>query len=213
MENADMKLYTYIITRDYGFAPNPFYGCCTLATCKPKIRKVAQKGDWIIGFGSTANGSILKNKILFAMKVDGRMTFDEYWNSENFQQKKPFLQGSLKQCYGDNIYHKVNGTYVQENSHHSYEDGKENLYNKKRDLSCEYILYGKTFWYWGRDAIMCDIKYRRFAPQCRNHRVFDSKKDLRVAKFIEWIQKHGECGIYGFPKEFSSTFKRYSGEK
>ena len=33
------KGYSYIITRDYGFAPNPFGGVCTLATCKPKIRK------------------------------------------------------------------------------------------------------------------------------------------------------------------------------
>lgn len=73
-----MKLYTYIITRDYGFAPNPFYGCCTLATCKPRIRKAAQKDDWIIGFGSLANDSMLKNKIIFAMRVDGKMTFDEY---------------------------------------------------------------------------------------------------------------------------------------
>ena len=34
-----MKLYSYIVARDFGFAPNPFYGFCTLATCKPKIAK------------------------------------------------------------------------------------------------------------------------------------------------------------------------------
>lgn len=45
-----MNLYSYVITRDYGFAPNPFWGICSLATCKPQIRQRALKGDWIAGF-------------------------------------------------------------------------------------------------------------------------------------------------------------------
>lgn len=44
-------LYAYSITRDFGFAPNPFHGICTLATCKPRIRKAANIGDWILGIG------------------------------------------------------------------------------------------------------------------------------------------------------------------
>lgn len=47
-----MKLYSYIVARDYGFAPNPFFGICTLATCKQKIRSAANVGDWVIGTGS-----------------------------------------------------------------------------------------------------------------------------------------------------------------
>ncbi len=34
-----MIAYEYVMTSDIGFAPNPFYGVCTLACCKPKIRK------------------------------------------------------------------------------------------------------------------------------------------------------------------------------
>ena len=34
-----MIVYEYVMTSDSGFAPNPFYGACTLACCKPKIRK------------------------------------------------------------------------------------------------------------------------------------------------------------------------------
>ena len=45
-----MNLYSYVITRDYGFAPNPFWNICTLATCKPQIREHALKGDWVAGF-------------------------------------------------------------------------------------------------------------------------------------------------------------------
>ncbi|WP_225761747.1 hypothetical protein [Acinetobacter sp. Marseille-P8610] len=34
-----MKIFSYVVSRDFGFAPNPFFNFCTLATCKPKIRK------------------------------------------------------------------------------------------------------------------------------------------------------------------------------
>lgn len=52
VREVTMNLFSYIVARDYGFAPNPFPPYCTLATCKPGIRNSAQKGDWIIGLGS-----------------------------------------------------------------------------------------------------------------------------------------------------------------
>ena len=48
LEKMSNYLYLYVVDRDFGFAPNPFHGVCTLATCKPKIRKFAKVGDWII---------------------------------------------------------------------------------------------------------------------------------------------------------------------
>ena len=38
-EKQRMIVYEYVMTSDSGFAPNPFHGACTLACCKPKIRK------------------------------------------------------------------------------------------------------------------------------------------------------------------------------
>ena len=37
-----VRLYSYVFDHDYGFAPNPFHGVCTLATCKPSIREHAE---------------------------------------------------------------------------------------------------------------------------------------------------------------------------
>ena len=37
------KGYSYIVARDFGFAPNPFNGVLTLATCKPIVRKGAEE--------------------------------------------------------------------------------------------------------------------------------------------------------------------------
>ena len=47
-----MKIHSYVIDHDLGFAPNPFYGVCTLAACKPRIRGHAKIGDYVIGTGS-----------------------------------------------------------------------------------------------------------------------------------------------------------------
>lgn len=35
----ERKLYAYKMTHDTGFAPNPYFGVCTLACCKPRIRR------------------------------------------------------------------------------------------------------------------------------------------------------------------------------
>ena len=34
-----MRLFAYKMTHDTGFAPNPFWGWMTLATCKSQIRR------------------------------------------------------------------------------------------------------------------------------------------------------------------------------
>lgn len=113
-----MYLYSYVITRDYGFAPNPFWNICSLATCKPQIRERALKGDWIAGFGG-ANTAIT-HKMVFLMQVDEICTFDEYWVDPRFFMKKPRFDGNYQQCYGDNIYHHIGSEWMQENSHHSW---------------------------------------------------------------------------------------------
>ena len=138
------KLYSYVVARDFGFAPNPFYGSCTLATCKPRIRKVAAIGDWVIGNGPKPLG--LDDKLIFAMEVTEKMSYDQYWNDKRFKSKKPFLDGSLKQTYGDNIYHKENDEWCQANSHHSYGDGSINYYNLNRDTGCDQVLISTNFY-------------------------------------------------------------------
>ena len=36
-----MKVFSYVVMSDSGFAPNPFHGTCTLACCKAQIRRSA----------------------------------------------------------------------------------------------------------------------------------------------------------------------------
>ena len=78
-----MKLYSYIVTHDTGFSPNPFWGSCTLANCKPGIRRTAEVGDWIVGLSRKVRG----NRIVFAMNVEGHCT------SETMIEKRQLKNG------------------------------------------------------------------------------------------------------------------------
>src|SRR6266404_5602789 len=110
-----VKLYSYVVARDYGFAPNPFFGVCTLATCKPEIRRTGRRDDWVVGIGSKRYG--LEGRLVYAMEVGEALTFEQYWADPQFRLKRPDLHGSLKRAFGDNIYHRPSGTkpWQQEN--------------------------------------------------------------------------------------------------
>ena len=166
------QLFMYAVTRDLGFAPNPFHGVCTLATCKPAIRSVAKKGDWIVGVA----GAVMKKdkgKCIYIMKVTEKLSFQDYWDDDRFGLKKPVRNGSLVQTLGDNIYHVVDGEWVQEDSHHSNSDGSANIDNLNRDINrTDQVLVSDFFVYFGRSAIdlpLDKVGYRKV----RGHKKID----------------------------------------
>lgn len=148
------NLYIYTVSRDLGFAPNPFHGFCTLATCKPGIRKDASQNDWVMGIGGRAlNGNHMK--CIYLMRVTEIMSFQEYWDDERFRIKRPVRNGSKVSLLGDNIYYRdKDGNWIQENSHHSNADGTINLNNLGRDTKkTENVLVSEDFYYFGTGAV------------------------------------------------------------
>lgn len=209
-----MDLYSYVIARDFGFAPNPFFKFCTLATCKPMIRNTARIGDVIIGVtNSDYAKKIGFTGIVFAMIVTEKISYDQYWNDPRFVCKKPLLNGSLKQFYGDNIYHKENGVIIQENSHHSNDDGSVNLDNYNRDTKSEYVLCSEQFWYWGRSPIKPPEEFSELLCRGRGHRrIKEGGNAALLSSFVSWLYSLGEDGIIDFPAGFNLGFVRYNGK-
>ena len=101
------SLFSYVVRYDSGFAPNPFHGLCTLATCKPGIRKHAKVGDWILGVGSNGRDIRRGDHVVYAMRITETMTTTEYWNDQRFEKKKPSLNRSWVAASGDNIYEPI----------------------------------------------------------------------------------------------------------
>lgn len=204
-----MNCFRYKLEHDYGFAPNPFHGTLSLATCKGQIRKNKhlQIGDWIIGLGSVAMGNL--NHLIFAMQLEEKITFDDYWNDLRFQCKKPNINGSLLQLYGDNVYHTDAQTakIIQEDCAHSKEDGKVNMQHYNRDVDGKFVLLSKNFYYFGDNAPLIPPEYSYIYNVARSVKYLDLMgDDIRIQEFINWIGEKYEIGIHGDPcnwKEFS----------
>ena len=195
------RLYSYIVARDYGFAPNPFYGFCTLATCKPNIRKSASVGDWVIGTGTKK-----KNRgghLVFAMRVTEMMSFDDYWTDPRFRGKRADLFSSQRKAYGDNIYHRNGFTreWDQIDSHHSYADGAQNVRNINNDTQVDKVLVSDDFVYWGGSGpplqkfCGANLCHTTQGHRCRF-------PEEAVDAFIRWIRQVGETGYCGSPLEW-----------
>ena len=101
--NGDtVRLYSYVVKSDTGFAPNPFWNYCTVACCKPKIRKNADVNDLIVGTGSKHN--VGQDKLIYAMEIIEKITFEQYSEDRKFRNKIPHF--GLIEERGDNIYYK-----------------------------------------------------------------------------------------------------------
>lgn len=192
-----MSIYAYKITRDYGFAPNPFGKYCSLACCKPNIRKKAVVGDWIIGTGAIENK--LLNHLIFLMKVTEKLTFQEYWDDKRFNYKKPVLNGSLKQIHGDNIYYNDNGKWAQIDSHHSFHEGRINEKNLKQDLRGEYVLISECFVYLGDQYIKIPSNFIEICPTSKHRDYITIKNEKLGGEFIQFILKKYNLGLNGKP--------------
>jgi hypothetical protein len=202
-----MGLYSYIVARDFGFAPNPFFGTCTLATCKPDIRRKAHVGDWILGTGSKRNG--IAGRVVYAMQVSEVLSYDQYWNDARFREKRPYLGGSWKQAYGDNIYHRdrLTGKWLQADSHHSLRDGSPNAANIFRDTRSENVLIGEVFYYFGGSGPLIPRRFRDWNGDgidiCKggpSHKCHFPQ--MLVSAFIDWIGRSRQTGYIADPAQF-----------
>lgn len=193
-----MKCYSYRIEHDYGLAPNPFHGYCTLAVCKSKIRnnRNLNVGDWIIGTGSVSLDNL--NKLIFAMRLEEKITFNDYWNDKRFINKKPVINGSLVQMYGDNFYYEKNGEWIQKDSAHSLDRGKINKDHTKRDVDGKYVLISQEFYYFGNNALSIPDACIGICSQGRGFKSPSISQKV-VNNFITWLKNTNTIGIHGDP--------------
>lgn len=208
------RVYVYVVDRDFGFAPNPYHGICTLATCKPAIRRTAKKGDWVIGVG----GSRLKatGRCIFAMQVSEKISFNDYWFNPVYNDKKPVRNGSKRMVAGDNIYLKnqEDGTWSQADSHHSNPDGTINISNLENDTQTDNVLISNRFYYFGNSApevpqaIFNSINYKNGI----GHRNYALEECMDLLQWLETNFSDSLNKVVGKPFDFDASTARYSAE-
>lgn len=192
-----MRLYSYIVKHDTGFSPNPFWGYCTLADCKPAIRRTARVGDWVVGLSPKAKG----NRIVYAMRVDEILPYHEYCRDKRFANKIPdYAKGPVVYKCGDNIYKPLpNGEFQQLRSMHSNGQA-EDPEKKAHDLGGKNVLVSRQFYYFGQKVLslpptLQDLKVgrahkNRFAPEV-------------VSAFLEFIASQ-QTGVHAAPSAWPS---------
>lgn len=202
-----MRLHSYVLDHDYGFAPNPFHGVCTLATCKPGIREHAAVGDYVVGTGCAKRGR--RGHLVYYMRVEEIVSYDAYWSDLRFTRKRPSMRGSKAQAFGDNIYHRdpATGGWRQANSLHSHRDGSPNPANVARDTKSTRVLISSDYAYWGGAGPRIPGQFRDFGgvDVCagRGHR--NCFPDELRDGFIGWLRSLSEHGYVGAPLDWKRT--------
>ena len=187
------RLYSYILKLDTGFAPNPLHGFCTLATCKPMIRKTANVGDFIIGTGSKS-----KNRdgfVVYAMRITETLSYDDYWKDARFEAKKPQIEGCWKSDCGDNIYrwNPLTNEWVQ------VEDSYHCDYDMCRDTNTDRVLVSDNFIYWGGDGPPIPPEFGGASVLCTTQGHKCRFPEQTVREFNHWFEQLEERGVCGDP--------------
>lgn len=174
------KLYSYCIINDHGAAPNPFWGICTLAICKPVIRRSASVGDWIVATGSAKHN--LTDQLVYAMRVSRVMTLKEYDSFCRLElpNKIPVYKTTdMRLKVGDCIYDFSAGEPRLRPSVHTEE-------NKEKDLGGINVLLSDHFFYFGSKPIPLPNDLLPIVRQGQGHKSTTNASYLE--KFVAWIE-------------------------
>ncbi len=192
------RIFRYVVRYDRGSAPRPYGGVCTLAICKPGIRRGAGINDWIIGFRSCAH-----DKVVYVMQVAQSMSLSKYWCDTRFYDRRPDAASPVP----DNIYQPgENGDleWVQNNVH--------NFDEKPRDISGHNVLIGSRFWYFGSTSPKLPPELEHLIPYARGHTVHKKRQSDDVEKLVCWLGSW-PCGIHGTPINASPELKGWLAAK
>lgn len=189
------RVYSYVVTHDTGFSPNPFHGFLTLACCKPQIRRTARVGDIIVGLSKRSE------RIVYAAQVDEVIGFEEYWADPKYRSRRPTMDSArIVDRTGDNIYEPLDGRYRQLHSFHSNGDGSENAVSMRTDLGGQRVLICERFAYWGGSGPSLPEELEGLAVG-RGHRCrFPASQVEAVNRWFGSV----EPGVHGAPTQWKS---------
>lgn len=190
------RLFSYTVAVDDGAAPNPFNGMCTLAICKPSIRRVAKVNDWIAGLGSSrAPSGDLSGHLIYAMRVEEVLTLREYdvQAPKRWPHRIPNIESlSLQERLGDCIYDYSKSFPTLRPSVH----GEGNI---QTDIGGMNVLISSDFYYFGRQAVKLPSNLLNICHQTQGHKSNANK--MHFTLFVSWLRSTFPTSgqIYGWP--------------
>ena len=170
------RVFSYVVDHDYGYAPNPDDGLCSLARCKfgtPERDNLVEKamvGDWIIGTVGKNNkkgcSNVLVGGLIYAMKVTEKISLKEYVRRYHNRRDAQFQGGCDKEI-----------------------------------LEGRFALLSDTYLYFGGKAINLNEM-----PQYADHSIAKTGPGYRrdfdesyAQQLDEWVLSHNPAGKIGEP--------------
>ena len=169
-----------MVATDTGFAPNPFFGVCTLACCKPVIRRsvgarlleksgsvdirelrsaqpgyIRDQNIWVVGLAGVSLTDRLHRSVVYVMQVTDVLDFESYF--EEHPEKRPKRDALATPAdpawHGDAIYTGNDPATARQSVPCTHSDGDhEDEGNKRIDLNGRFVLVSDHFVYFGKDA-------------------------------------------------------------
>jgi len=211
-------LFSYVVVADTGFAPNPFFGLCTLACCKPRLRQgvgrrvlaatdceevrqlpglpadaVRALNIWVVGLAGAGLVDHVCRGVVFAMQVTEVMDFETYYLTH--PEKRPVRGADSTEAdprwHGDAIYTGNDPATAQQICPSAHSDGdQENLGNKVHDLGGRYVLVSDHFVYFHVGAPWTPLEQR--LHHGRGHSITEEAETLRELEELlngEWADQ------------------------
>jgi hypothetical protein len=186
------RIFRYVVRVDRGGSPNPYHGWCSLAVCKPLIRRTAQVGDWILGLRSKLN-----DQVIVAMEVDEVLPLGDYWRDVRFRAKRPGAGG------------------VPDNFYRAHRDGHlEQVANELHgpllalgDTSGVNALIARNFWYFGDQSPELPTDLVHLVHSGQGHALNVNRRPGDLDLLRAWLSAW-PVGIHGAPIDAKPTIKR-----
>lgn len=210
-----MNLVSYKMTHDSGFAPNPFHGYLTLATCKPGIRRSGNRrvGDLVAGFtsGSLCGDAVGRERLVYLMRVDEILPIEDYFLDPRFEAKIP-SKGSpdtIRRA-GDNIYRSRVPWPRDGNDYEQIPNDCHPPESKHHDVSGRYVLvaHSENYFYFGRNALTVPAHVRPDIPRGQSGYGKSTTDPRRVEEFVAYVKGRFDpllsqypAGVNGWPHD------------
>ena len=201
-----MRLFAYKMTHDTGFAPNPFWGYLTLATCKPKLRQHKRPGDWVAGFTSKelCGDGVGEERLVFLMQIEERMPLADYFHDRRFQSRIP-RDPPVAMVYrrGDNIYRPLVRNARDTRDFEQLPNARHGPDQKDHDLKCPHALIARRFAYFGVEALRVPRDVRPDVPAGQSAHGTKTHDLTRAKRFIDYVFSVAHAPVMARPHQWS----------
>lgn len=177
------RIFRYVVRLDRGGSPNPSGGWCTLAACKPVIRRTARPGDWVVGLRR-----IRHDEVVYAMQVEEVLPLADYWRDARFRSRRPGRSETP-----DNLYKPApDGRLAR------VPNPLHDATHTARDLSGVNALVSRRFWYFGDASPQLPANLVHLVHAGQGHSVEARRRADDTERLMEFLDCWG-CGVHGEP--------------